>query len=226
MRVVAYLRVSTNGQVDRYGLDAQRQAVADWCAAHGHDIVGEEVDRGVSGRLLDRVGLGDALGALRNGDAQAIVVARLDRLARDTIVQETILRDVWRMNGELLSTAEGESNLRDDPDDPSRKLIRTILGAVATYERELLTLRMLQGRRAKKRRGGKGEGSYPFGHDKNGPIEREQRILATVRELRAAGVGWRDVAAHLNELPDHQPRRVPQWTHATAAHLGRKAGIS
>lgn len=226
MKLVAYTRVSTNGQVDAFGLPAQRQAIAAWAKLHGHEIVAHAEDAGVSGRLLERPGLGEALAIVRDGEAQGVVVARLDRLARDTVVQETLFREVWGMGAEVLSTAERENDLRDDPDDPSRKLIRTILSAVATYERELITLRMMQGRRAKKRHGGKGEGAYPFGFDRAGPVEREQAVLAKVRELRGGGASWPKVAVALNALPEHQPRLAAAWTAATTAHLGRKADIA
>ena len=59
-------------------------------------------------------------------------VYRLDRLARDLIVQETVLAEVKRLGGEVFSTSAAEAGyLSDDPDDPSRKLIRQVLGAVA-----------------------------------------------------------------------------------------------
>jgi DNA invertase Pin-like site-specific DNA recombinase len=64
----------------------------------------------------------------------------------------------------VFSTAGGEADLRDDDADPSRKLVRRILGAVAEYERELLLLRLRRGRQLKAARGGyAGLGSPPYG---------------------------------------------------------------
>src|SRR5262245_59045874 len=45
--------------------------------------------------LADRAALADALDALQAHEAHGLVVARLDRLARDLMVQEALLRDVW-----------------------------------------------------------------------------------------------------------------------------------
>jgi DNA invertase Pin-like site-specific DNA recombinase len=68
------------------------------------------------------------------GLADQEVVYRLDRLARDLVLQEQLLAEVWR-SGELFSTAGGEANLHGDPEDPSRRLLRQVLGAVSEYER-------------------------------------------------------------------------------------------
>jgi DNA invertase Pin-like site-specific DNA recombinase len=69
-----------------------------------------------------------------------VVVYRLDRLARDLIVQETLLAEVWRMGREVFSTSAAEQGyLADDPHAPSRKLIRQVLGAVNEYERSMIS---------------------------------------------------------------------------------------
>jgi DNA invertase Pin-like site-specific DNA recombinase len=168
MKIVAYLRVSTDRQADEgLGLDIQEQTIRRWAKAHGHRVVGWYRDEGMSGTdgLDSRVGLGDALAALREGQAQGLVVYRLDRLARDSVLQEQLLREVWSLDGEVFSTAGGESNLRDDPEDPSRKLIRKMLAATAEYERDMIALRMRSGRRRARERGFyAGDGSPPFGY--------------------------------------------------------------
>lgn len=75
--------------------------------------------------------------------ADGLVVFRLDRLARDLVLQEQILGDIWRMGAHGFSTSPSEADfLKDDPDDPSRQLIRQVLGAVAQYERALIALRL------------------------------------------------------------------------------------
>lgn len=136
-----YVRVSTDRQVDAgAGLEVQRRAVRAWCRAEGHRLVDLVADAGVSGTLADRPALAEALVLLREGKAQGLVVHRLDRLARDLVVQEQLLAEVWRMGATVSSTAAGEdAYLRDDPGDPSRRLIRQVptagvIGAVSDYE--------------------------------------------------------------------------------------------
>lgn len=134
MKLTAYRRVSTDKQAEEgLGLDVQEHAIRVWAKAQGHKVAVWATDAGVSGSngLDSRHGLPDALEAIRDGRAQGLVVYRLDRLARDLIIQETLLAEVRRKGGQLFSTSAAESGyLADDPDDPSRKLIRQVLGAV------------------------------------------------------------------------------------------------
>ena len=127
------------------------------------------------------------------------------------------LAEVWR-SGELFSTAGGEANLHDDPEDPSRRLIRQVLGAVSEYERSMIALRLRRGRAAKAARGGFAYGSPAFGHRAAGralvPDEREQAAIARARELQAAGASLRQIGAIL-EAEGHRPKRGARW-HPTA----------
>jgi len=84
---VGYLRVSTTEQADHgYGLDAQRARIEEFCERERLGLAAVFEDPGVSGTrpLEDREGLVVALTRARELDAAALVVARLDRLARDT----------------------------------------------------------------------------------------------------------------------------------------------
>ncbi|MDP9387297.1 MAG: recombinase family protein [Actinomycetota bacterium] len=147
MRVVGYVRVSTDRQVeDGAGLEVQWRAVRAWCRAHGHRLVALVADEGVSGTLADRPALAEALALLREGTARGLVVHRLDRLARDLIVQEQLLAELWRMDTTVSSTSSAQdAYLSDDPADPSRRLIRQVLGAVSDYERAMVRLRSPRG---------------------------------------------------------------------------------
>jgi DNA invertase Pin-like site-specific DNA recombinase len=100
MRLVGYLRVTTDRQAEEgLGLEVQEEAIQAWAQTHGHELVALTRDEGISGSngLDTRVGLGDALEAVREGRAEGLVVYRLDRLARDLIVQETLLAELRRM---------------------------------------------------------------------------------------------------------------------------------
>src|SRR5262245_28382872 len=126
MRIVAYTRVSTERQAeDGLGLDVQEQAIRRWANTHKHRIVAWCTDEGVSGGngVSSRVGLPDAFDLLRDRKAGGLVVYRLDRLARDLIVQEQLLADIWNVGAEVFTTMKGEAAYlhRDDPEDPSRR---------------------------------------------------------------------------------------------------------
>src|ERR1700682_2316022 len=134
MRIVGYLRVSTERQAEEgLGLEVQEQAVVAWAAAEGHELIGFTRDEGISGakELDSRPAVAEALGMLRDDQAEGIVVYRLDRLARDLIIQEQLLADVRRLGAITFSPSAGEAGyLTDAPDDPSRRFIRQVLGAV------------------------------------------------------------------------------------------------
>src|SRR6202011_3230616 len=103
-----------------------------------------------------------------------------------------LLAEIRRMRAEVFSTSAAESSyLGDDPDDPSRALIRQVLGAVAEYERAMIRLRMRSGKQRKRAGGGFIGGQVPFVFRAEGaklvPDPQEQRVLSRIRELRAAG---------------------------------------
>ena len=92
MKVVVYVRVSTGKQVEEgLGLVDQEHACRTWARQHGHQVLAVFRDQGISGtkELEHRLGLAEALAAVKDGRAGAIVVYRLDRLARDLILQSS-----------------------------------------------------------------------------------------------------------------------------------------
>src|ERR1700722_19508217 len=84
MKVAAYLRCSTKAQAqtDKYGLPVQREDIAAFCAANGHEIVAEFIDAGVSGTKIDRPGFLQVLAAAKRKEFDAVIVGKGDRLAR------------------------------------------------------------------------------------------------------------------------------------------------
>jgi DNA invertase Pin-like site-specific DNA recombinase len=233
-RLVGYLRVSTGVQFDGPGLDVQERAIRVWCRQHSHRLVGWRRDEALSGAADSdvRAGLADALNDVEPGGwtgtsrrAEGIVVYRLDRLSRDVIVQESILREVWRLGGEVYSTASGEANLRDDPEDPNRRLIRVILGAIAEWERSMIALRMARGRALKRERGGYVDGRPPFGFRAEGkalvPDAAEQATVRRILELRGQGESLRGIVAAL-EVGGRPAKQGGRWhPRAVAAVVAR-----
>ena len=166
--------------------------------------------------LEDRPGLADALDMIRCHKAQGIVVPRLDRLARDLIVQETILAEIRRIGGEVFSTSPAEASyLTDDPDDPSRKLIRQVLGAVSEYERSMVTLRLRNGRRRKAQMGGYASGAPAFGFEaRDGDLiesQGEQRTIGRIVELRGTGASYREICMILDSEGHCTKRGGSSW---------------
>lgn len=223
---VAYLRVSTDRQAEHgLGLQVQEATIRTWAKREGVRIVAVYRDEGISGSngLDTRDGLADALRAIRDGSAGGLAVYRLDRLARDLVLQEQLLAEVWRMDGEVYSTASGEADLRDDPDDPSRRMIRQILGAVSEYERSMIALRLRRGRTYKAEQGGyAGFGSPPFGYRAEDrelvAADDERDTVARIVELHDAGRSLREVVAVLAD-EGRRPKRGDRWYPQTVARV-------
>lgn len=205
LRLIGYRRVSTAGQVDRYGLPAQETDLRAYARSTGIRLVRIETDGAKSGCLPpdERPALLSALKSIAEGEADGLLVpGDLDRLARELVVQETILGQVWNLGGALHATLRGEI-LADDPDDPMRTFIRQVLGGVAQLDRAMVAKRMRNGRKAKAAAGGyAGYGSPAFGQRSvDGELvtdEGQAATIARMRELRDAGKSYRDIAGQLN----------------------------
>ena len=206
LRLIGYRRVSTNGQIDRYGLPAQETDLRAYSRSGGYRLISIETDGAKRGTLPpeERPGLLAALKAIEAGEADGLLVpGDLDRLARQVGVQEAILEQVWKAGGVVHTTTRGEI-LPDDPDDPMRTAIRQFMGVFAQLDRALVAKRMRNGRKAKAAAGGyAGYGSPAFGQrSAEGELvtdEREAAVTARIRELRAAGMSLERIAAQLNE---------------------------
>jgi DNA invertase Pin-like site-specific DNA recombinase len=129
MTVYGYARVSTDGQT----LDAQQAALK---AAGAEKIFSEKQ----SGAKTDRAMLAKALAALSAGDV--LLVTRLDRLARST-------RDLLNVLATVSERGAGFRSLSDqwaDTTTPHGRLMLTVLGGLAEFERALILSRTGEGR--------------------------------------------------------------------------------
>lgn len=231
MRVVAYVRVSSAHQQEAYGPEVQREAIRKWAKAGGHKIVSWETDV-ISGasELRDRAGWCGAAALVKTGDAQGVVVARLDRLARDVMVQELLLRKLSDLGGIVLSTRENENEmLNGESKDPSRKLVRVIMGAISEYDREMTVDRLAAGRAAKAARGGYAHGALPYGYrSANGklvPVPAEQKALTAMKAMSAQGVPVNEIARALT-AEGHRTKRGGRWCGATVARILKRVSQS
>ena len=194
---IGYLRVSTEDQ--RLGPEAQRDAIATWAARAGVTVAAWFTDAGVSGGadVADRPALVAALQALREHRAGVLAVAKRDRIARDVVIAGLVDRAVTEA-GACVVSADGCGNGQEAAD----AFMRTILDGAAQYERALIRQRTRAALAAKRARGERA-GAVPFGYrlaDDGArlvPEPDEKRVIARVRELRAAGRSLRGIVADL-----------------------------
>jgi DNA invertase Pin-like site-specific DNA recombinase len=197
---VGYLRVSTDRQ--DLGPEAQRASIAAWATANGVRIVAWFLDKGISGasELEDRPELIAAIAALKAHEAGVFLVAKRDRLARDTLIAQLIEKAVNKVGGSVVS-ADGLGN----GDDPASKMLRSILDAVAEYERAVIRARVKAALKVKAERAER-VGAVPFGYRLHEdrvhivPVADEQGVIGLARDLRAEGFTYRDIAEALEGL--------------------------
>lgn len=221
-RAIGYIRVSTSEQA--LGLDAQRAALASWCASRGVELVAIHEDRGVSGaaELTARPGMLAALAALKASRAGLLLVAKRDRLARDVVTAGLLDREVARLGARIASAAgEGEG------DDPVALFTRRLFDAVAELERAKIADRTRRALAVKRERGEKLGGDRPLGRtvaaDGRTLVAdpEEARALEIIRSLRDGGWSIRGIVAELEKLG--VPARGSRWHATSVARLLSRA---
>lgn len=229
MKAIGYLRVSSANQAKdgKDGFPRQREAIRAYCQAKRVELVETHEDAGVSGTvpLEGREGLSQALQRCGELGVGQLIVEKADRLGRDLIVSEMAVR-AFAEAGVSIVTADTGQSLTEADSDPSRKLIRQVLNAVAEYERSALVAKLRAARERKRRNGGHAVGCYKFGAHPERP--EEGATLSRIIELRKCRSGRRrityaQVAAELNSA--QRPSRSGQPWSATMVRdvlLGRR----
>jgi DNA invertase Pin-like site-specific DNA recombinase len=114
----------------------------------------------------------------------------------------------------------------DDPDDPSRTLIRQVMGAVIEFEKRQAVKRRHDGMLAKAAIGRKvtGQGAYGYrgqgkGHTRDAaPDPDEQGRIRVIMELREVSCYYREIVTALHQA-GHKPKRGTQWLPMTIKRI-------
>jgi len=174
-KAYGYLRVSTKGQLKGDGFPRQEKAIREYAESHGIEIVKIFKDD-ISGTKEDRPALADLMFDLEeNGHGiKTVIIEMVNRLARDLMVQEIIIRDFQNNGFDLISAIEGPDLIGGDP---TRDLMRQMLGAISQYEKRMLVLKLKAARDRQRRKTGKCEGRKSY-------KERDPQLLKEVKKLR------------------------------------------
>jgi len=211
-KALAYLRVSGKGQINKDGFPRQREAIRKFAKANNLELVGEYRDEGVSGtkELEHRQGLATLLDHIESNGIQFVLVERADRLARDLMVGEVILGQ-FRNLGISVIAADSGVDLTTGDDDPTRTLIRQVLGAVSQFDKSVIVLKLRAARQRTKRKTGRCEGRKPYGY-----YPGEDKVVKRIKQLyrKPRGekrLGFMTIAKKLNE--DGVPTRTgAKWS--------------
>jgi DNA invertase Pin-like site-specific DNA recombinase len=164
IEAVGYCRCSGLGQVDGDTWDRQTAAIQKYARNHGMIVVDEFRDAGVSGAkdLDSRPGLAALIDRIESNGVRVVLVENATRLARDLMVSEVILQQLTAVGCTVIAADSG-TDLTADTDDPTRRLIRQVLGAVAEFDRRVTVLKLRAARDRIRSRGQRCEGRKPFG---------------------------------------------------------------
>ena len=216
-RVVGYVGVSTSGQAaEGVSLEAQRTKLEAYAVAMDLELVSIEVDAGISAGSLKRPGLQAALAKLEAGEADALVIVKLDRLTRST-------RDLgWLLEKRRFGEAWALLSLNDSIDTRTAggRLVLNVLTSVAQWEREATgertkeALQHLKSQGVKLGPAGLGE-TFTEEEDEHGRLKRavvddENETAALIYRLRAEGRTYRQIAEELAKR-GRRTKRGGKW---------------
>jgi len=215
-RAAVYARVSTEQQIDGTSLDAQVERCQARVVAEGWRLAGTFVDAGVSGAKASRPELDRLMSMVRRKEIDAIVVTRLDRFGRSQRHLSATLGELDDHGVRLVSLAESF-----DSGTPAGRMMRTLLGSFAEFERESITERMAAGQRAVARAGWFPGGSAPFGWrveraDGHARLCLDDTESATLRRMIGLILDEQNSAYHAARVLNAEgllQRNAGRWTH-------------
>ncbi|MDQ3053784.1 MAG: recombinase family protein [Actinomycetota bacterium] len=210
--VVGYTRVSTSDQADSgAGLAAQQTAIRAECARRGWVLAAIHSDSASGASMKGRTALAEALAALATGQAQGLVVAKLDRLSRSLCDFAGLLATAER-EGWALCALDAV-----DMSSPGGEFLANVMASAAQWERRIIGVRTREGLAAKRAQG------VRLGRRVGLPAEVRDRIT----EQREAGLTLAAIAAALNAdaVPTAQGGALwhPSTVRAVLASLQRDA---
>lgn len=197
VRAVGYLRVSTQEQADSgAGVAAQRSVIEAEAARRGWTLVGIEVDTGSGRSLSGRQGLASVLGAVSDGHADVLVVAKLDRLSRSLVDFAGLLARAQREGWNLVAL-----DLGVDLSTPAGEFLANVMASAAQWERRIIGTRTREALEAKRSSG------VRLGR----PSEINPAVVLRITAMREAGQTLQSIADDLNDACVPTARGAAGW---------------
>ena len=178
MKVALYCRVSTEDRGQDTGV--QKKILTELAESRGYEIVAVYEDH-ASGKDPNRPQFKDMMAAARKHRFDAVMAVRIDRIMRSVTHLNNILQELKEYNVQLIFT---DMNL--DLSNPSNKLIFNIVGAIAEWERQIISTRTKEGLAFAKKKG------KVLGRNR-----RDDIPLSDILRMRSEGVGWGTISKTL-----------------------------
>jgi site-specific DNA recombinase len=196
-RAIAYIRVSTDKQADKgHSLLAQQEKVNAYASLYDLDIIDYVIETG-SAKNLNREGLQGALAQIKAGQADALIVVKLDRLTR-SVADLGYLVETYFSKAGLLSVSE-----QIDTRSASGRLVLNVLASVSQWEREAIAERTTAVKQSMKANGLYCGGLVPYGQMLvSGQLvtnPQEQAIITRAKALKSEGHSLRSIATMFSQ---------------------------
>lgn len=219
MKIFSYLRVSSKGQLDGDGFDRQRDSIDRFCKSKGYEVL-REFSEPISGTVdgLDRPVYAEMLSLCGPATTMIIVVENADRLARDLMVSELLL-DEARKDGVQVWAANSEQELATANNDPTRVLIRQLLGALAQWDKSNMVRRLRAARERKRKDEGRCEGMVAYEEVHTKIAEKIYACWKATEWSFSEMVEW----VNMNRFPS--PSGKKYWTKGTLWTVLRRMDI-
>ena len=216
---VSYVRVSGLGQKDGDGPERQRQAIARAAKRERLTVVKEYADLGISGTTegADRPGMAQLLAEVVALGATVVLVEKADRIARDVLVSELLLRQ-FRQLGVQVVTADGVD--LTDTENATGVLVSQLLAAVAAFDRASVVAKLRAARDRKRAATGRCEGPRPFG-ELPGEAEALTALRALARKQPGCDVPTMAEVAEKANAAGIRSRSGKPWTRGTCWNVLR-----
>jgi DNA invertase Pin-like site-specific DNA recombinase len=184
-RVIAYTRLSREAD-NGIGLDVQREAIAAEAGRRGWQVVRWFEDDGYTAADTKRPGVKAALDTLESGEAEVLVIAKLDRLSRSLFDFADLMRRAQRQGWAVVALDFGM-----DTTTPQGEMVVNVLATFAQFERRLISQRTRDALAAKRRSGvrlGRPPSVSPEAAARVRELDDGRSLRAIARALDADGV--------------------------------------
>jgi DNA invertase Pin-like site-specific DNA recombinase len=228
-RLIEIDRVSKVNGRDRKGSGfmspTDQQAVnGGWAARTPNVVIIDRVNEtdSVSGRTTDRSGLRGALARIEAGEADGIIVAKVDRFARST-VEGLLAILALKESGKVFVSASENIAIGIDEDSPMQNLTLTMLLAIAQWMLESLTANWDNAVQRHIANGVPQKPSYGYRKPKTTRVlvieHGEARWVRRIFELRAGRMSWTDICRAL-DAEGAVPQTGKHWTVSAVRRIG------
>jgi DNA invertase Pin-like site-specific DNA recombinase len=211
-RAIAYVRVSTEEQGDSgAGLEAQRRAIRAACTTRGWDLVAVCQDIASGKSFQNRPQLQAAREAIHRGEADVLVVAKLDRLSRSVIDAAKLINEANRQGWGLVAL-----DLGVDTTTPQGEMVAHVMASFAQFERRLIGERTRSALAVKR----------AMGVQLGRPVTMDERVRRRIRRHHRAGASLHSIAEKLNRDGVPTARGGVRWYASTVRRVLRAPTVA